>query len=217
MMLMRSVLDFANCAKPLIFEDGEGELVYTMLGTCFLVKYGPRAFVITAQHCLRHRSLSALRIRLHPGMLAFVRLAPVVFPRTEGGDVGDLALFAIHPASISAADLKSSNFLDLGPYRSKPFRPAKSAILALVGFPAETNMIAYEDHLISTQGIAVDGRYCGRGEEPGCSKIRFNNLGRLTNINGLSGSPVVQFTPSEGRCYKELLAGHADPGYKGIR
>jgi len=198
----------------LIFEDGEGEFAYTLLGTCFLATYGHKAFVVTARHCLRQRPLNSMRIRLHPGMLAFVRLIPLVFPRTEGNDSSDLSVFAIHPGSISAADFNSSSFLNLDPDRSKPFELSESSILALAGYPAEINSITYQEYLISTQGIVVDGHYCGPGEESGCSKIRFNSLGNLEDMNGLSGSPVVQFKPLRGKFYRQSFAGMLIRGTK---
>jgi len=68
--------------------------------------------------------------------------------------------------------------------------------------------------LIKTQGISVDGHYCGPGEEPDCSKIRFNSLGQLTDINGLSGSPVMQFTPIGGKFYRQLFGGMLIRGTK---
>src|SRR6266404_229003 len=115
------VTDFTNCAKPLIFENSDSVFPYSIQGTCFLAKFGSAAYVVTARHCLVQRALDSMRIRLHPGILAFCKLTPMDVPETREGDSCDLAIFQIQSGSVSPADLRSNNFLDLNPHRSRPF------------------------------------------------------------------------------------------------
>jgi len=118
-----------------------------------------------------------------------------------------LAVFEIQRDSVSEGDLLSNYFLDLQRYRHDSFVLRDDSILALVGFPAEINTIGYDEYTIMTRGISVDGRYCGPAEENGCSKIRINSLGALEHMDGLSGSPVLEFTPLGGKFYRPQLAG----------
>lgn len=171
---------------------------------------------------LRHNGTALLWDRISgllenmvgPGFFAFLPLKPVHFPGRQGGDSSDLAIFKIRPGSVSTAQLASNTFLDLNPYRCKPFALQKSSILALVGYPAEINSISYDDYQIRTEGYSVDGRYDGPGEEIDCSKIRFNNVQKLGNIDGLSGSPILQFTPTGEKTYKHRFAGMLIRGTK---
>lgn len=202
-----SVQDFMHSAKPLIFENGDPDFPYSMQGTCFLAKVGLRAYAITAAHCLVGRTLESLRIRMHPGVLEFMRLNPVRCPTNWNGDGEDFAIFEILRASVSPADFLSKNFLDLEQLRFEPFVLKESSILAVAGYPSEVNTIDYESYSIMTQGNSFDGRYRGPGEDNGCSKIRINSVGSLKEMDGLSGSPVIQFTPLGGNRYRPHFAG----------
>jgi hypothetical protein len=202
-----SVQDFIHSAKPLMFENGDPDFPYSMQGTCFLAKVAQRAYAITAAHCLVGRTLESVRIRMHPGVLQFMRLNPLRCPIHWDGDREDLAIFEIQRDSFSPKDFLSRNFLSLEQLRFEPFVLDEASILAAAGYPSELNTITYESYSIMTQANSFDGRYCGPGEESGCSKIRINSLGSLSDMDGLSGSPVLRFTPLGESRYRPHFAG----------
>src|SRR5258705_12179346 len=100
----RPVMDFVDCAKPLMFENDDGAYPYSMHGTCFLVRVHGLPYMVMARHCLVGRSIGSLRIRVRPGILEFVRLRGVRYPAGDG-DSADLAVFEIKRDSVSEADL----------------------------------------------------------------------------------------------------------------
>jgi hypothetical protein len=101
--------------------------------------------------------------------------------------------------------LDSNNFLSLGDRDMRGVR--KDEILAVVGYPSELNTVDYENIDIRTQGFSADGRYAGPAEEKFCSKIRFNNLSPIKDMDGLSGSPVLAFREIEEAIYMHHFAG----------
>jgi hypothetical protein len=131
----------------------------------------------------------------------------VGFPDGQGEDCADLAFAEIVTDSVSPADLDGKNFLDLGRYRNGPFGVRESSILAVVGYPSRMNTIDYDATTVNTHGLSFDGRYCGPVEESECSKIRINSLGTLEEMDGLSGSPVIEFIPEGENRYRERFAG----------
>jgi hypothetical protein len=56
--------------------------------------------------------------------------------------------------------------------------------------------------------------YIGPAEATHCSKIRFNNLDHINDMDGLSGSPVFQFKPVSENAYYETFAGVLIQGTK---
>jgi hypothetical protein len=199
------IVELLNCAKPLIFENREAEFRYSIQGTCFLVRFQSRQHAITARHCLLHRKLESIRVRLSPGRLEFLRLKALVTPKGNDKDALDLAVMEIEPASLPIALLESSHFLDLNDYAERSL--GSKEILCVVGYPTEHNSANYETFVIRTQGFSADGHYDGQGEDAGCSRIRFNDLTPVEDLNGLSGSPVLAFEQIGERTYRHHFAG----------
>src|SRR5258708_39776538 len=109
-------------------------------------------------------------------------------PRDNGEDFLDLAFYEIDPDGLPLAVLRSKHFLDLDHYEERSLD--NKNILAVVGYPTERNPVDYERSIINTQGFSADGHYDGPAEETHCSKVRFNRLAPIEDLDGLSCSPV---------------------------
>src|SRR5437867_3031957 len=185
------IVELLRSAKPLIFENTEAEWRYSIEGTCFMARFGFRYFAIKAKHCLRNWAHSSVLGRLNPGTLELLPVKALMLSKDDGEDFSDLAFFEIEPGLLPPAVLRSTHFLDLTHHDERCL--SREEILAVVGYPSERNSVDYDKFVINTEGYSVDGRYDGPAEVKHCSKIRFNNLARIEDLDGLSGSPVLAF------------------------
>ena len=199
------VVDVLQCAKPLIFENTEAEYRYSIQGTCFLVGFQSRYYAITAKHCLRDRAWAAVRVRLIPGRLEFLRVMGLMVFEREDQDYLDLAFLEINMEGVPEAEKHNPNVLELDSYKEPTLNGTD--VLATIGYPTERNTIDYERTEINTQGFTADGHYDGPAEDKHCSQIQFNRLDPIEDLNGLSGSPVFSFRSAETGVYRHSFAG----------
>jgi hypothetical protein len=199
------VTELLKCAKPLMFENNDAEFPLSIHGTCFLARFESRYYAITAKHCLNSFSYESFRIRIIPGELEFLSLKTLTWPRDTGLDFLDLAFFEIRHDRLSPIVLASKHFLGLCDHDGRDAH--KDEILAVVGHPSELNTINYENIDVRTQGFSADGRYAGPAEDKFCSKIRFNKLSPIKDMDGLSGSPVLAFREIREKEYTHHFAG----------
>jgi len=188
-----------------MFENNDAKYPLSMHGTCFLARFEFRYYAITAKHCLSNFPYESVRIRITPGELEFLPLKILPLLSDNGWDFSDLAFFEIQHDRLSPAVLNSKNFLSLDNHIERVVD--EDEILVVVGNPSELNTIDYENVDVYTQGFSPDGRYAGPAEDKFCSKIRFNNLSPLQDLDGLSGAPVLAFKEIEEKVYTNRFAG----------
>lgn len=200
------IADLLQCAKPLIFENKDDEYTYSLHGTCFVVRFHNAFYGITAKHCLRNRDRDSIRIRLLPGDLQFQPMRQI---HTIDGDddFHDLAFLELATPLIGHAKFQPPLVLDLDASAKLKFEITSETVLAMVGFPSEINAVDYEKRILKTKGFSADGRYAGPSEDPHCSKIRFNNVAQIQDLDGLSGSPVFAFKEISDGAYLIDFAG----------
>jgi hypothetical protein len=199
------IIDLLQCAKPLIFENDGDKFHFSAHGTCFLVQFESHYYAITAKHCLKNFPYESVRIRINPGELEFLVLKNLTLPKETGSDFSDLAFFEVQHERLPTAVLNSTHFLHLDNYAEREVD--ESEILAIVGHPSELNTVDYENVIVRTQGFSTDGRYAGPGEDRFCSKIRFNKLEAISDLDGLSGSPVLAFKEIKDAVYTHRFVG----------
>jgi hypothetical protein len=198
------ISDLMLCAKPLMFENQDERFRFSIQGTCVVVRFSGRLYAVTAKHCLNGRNRSSVRIRMVPGNLTWLPIQTIHTPEGKA-DFYDLAV--VEFISSVTWEGYSPHCLNLeGPVITLKAPPAK-ALLGLVGYPASNNSIDYDTMEISTKGFSVDGRCLGPGEEAHCSIMRFNNVEPIEHLNGMSGSPVLQFEEIEEGVYRHWFAG----------
>lgn len=170
-----------------------------------MAQFRSRYYAITAKHCLRDRTYDSVRIRLIPCELNFLTVKQLVVTESEGEDFLDLALFEIESDSLPDEALREKHFLDLNHHSGHSL---DKSILAVIGYPTELNTIEdYASRTINTGGFSADGRYSGPAEDKHCSKMRFNDLAQIKDLNGLSGSPVLAFDEIRENAYRHYFAG----------
>jgi hypothetical protein len=197
------------CAKPLIFENEDEEFSYSMQGTGFLARYGGRYFGITSKHCLRTRTRESVRFELDETGEEFLPLKAVHLLEENNNadwDFSDLAFFEVEPNLVESANLQGHHFLDIDYFIRLDCTLKPNAILALRGYPSQFNWVDYERRVIHTQAFAVDGVFGGAAESRHCGIVKFPDLAKIDNLDGLSGSPVFQFEKNKGG-FSHLFAG----------
>jgi len=196
-----------NWARPLLFENSDASWRYSMRGSCFLCRFHSRFYAITARHCLSDFSSDAARISgpiEGTQALQFFDVREIGLPGNGQEDCSDLAFFLIEPALADQAILDRC-CLDLT-YCSGEAALANETLI-VVGYPWEQNSVEYENLRISTKGYAIHGRYHGTADSKHCSRLSFETLGGLNNLDGLSGSPVIAFIKSGEDSYSRRFVG----------
>jgi len=182
-----------------MFKNDVDEYPYSMGGTCFVVGYKSRAFVVTARHCLRDRNPRESLIPLTVGGRDFIPLNQYgTYVQKDLNDpaYADLAVFETpldkYPENKS---FKLDRFLlDLQIGRS--VQPDKGIIM-LKGYPYEIKGIDYDRCNISVGPFVSDADYLEPASEY-CFWVGFPTESiPIQSINGMSGSPVFQFLPSD--------------------
>jgi hypothetical protein len=129
----------------------------------------------------------------------------LVTPRAEDLDFLDLAFLEIESHQLSSEILRSKHFLALDNYAERSL--GRQEILAVVGYPTECNTVEYDEFVVRTKGFSADGRYDGPAEDTHCSRIRFNVLSPIGDLDGMSGSPVLAFEEIQEGLYRHHFAG----------
>ena len=68
----------------------------------------------------------------------------------------------------------------------------------MLGFPVEDRIVNYEEYLVSSTQHLLKGRYAGPNTSQYCHEIEFAALNGVTDLNGLSGSPVFCVSKNGG-------------------
>ncbi len=185
-----------ECSRPLLFENDDEDFPYSCGGTCFLVSYEQKIFAITAKHCLIHRDIQKVLISPQPEVRHFLplcRLDTIDRPIDQNDSTwSDLAFFEIDLIELAEIDppLQLPHCLDLNlePHGG-PLIP-RDSLLVTRGFPTEISHVDSERLVIHEQAFGATGIYAGRAPDAHCHHLRFHDRSLITDINGISGSPV---------------------------
>lgn len=199
-----------NCVSPLLFElieDSAAYAPYSIGGSGFLAKYLNRYYFITAGHCLKGGLHNDLRIPVAPGKsetLPFECFGRVKFDDAEDDtDHGDFALLSLPenfeprklPDALEAAHVPETLTWQL---------LREEFMLTLRGYPyaAPETGIDMARGKISTQALVCDAYFSGEAESKYCYKLDFIESCPVSNMNGMSGSPVFAKLPNQkAACY----------------
>jgi hypothetical protein len=88
----------------------------------------------------------------------------------------------------------------------QPFRAESDYLYR--GYPIEHRHIDYEGRHYAQNSVAGSARYLGQTPGlDGLHGLRFDHIEALDNLDGLSGSPVFQTRPAEGKYSEAAFAG----------
>lgn len=134
------------------------------------------------------------------------RLQPI---ESSNPDLTDIVLFEVAHELLSDEErcMLRAVDLDLLIRNDLTLIPEKS-LLALAGYPFELSRIDYEECVISRQRLIIDGVFTGASSHSGCFGMRFLDVSKVRDHNGLSGSPVFSLQERGPTCDCHLAGMH---------
>jgi hypothetical protein len=189
--------ELLNCVHPLLFEDGFEGCEYSGGGTFFFARYGGMFYGITAKHCLKHRDKETIRLfiddmRDGSDFIPVRRLHVIEDPEREACDWADLAFMELRDELLTNRQKSASWFVDLDYLIKHDVSLREGDQLVTRGCPNCLGQIDYDAVKIRNGFFAVDGTYAGVGHEHKTHVFRFSDLSQISEINGMSGSPVFK-------------------------
>jgi hypothetical protein len=194
---------FEEIARPVLFNQHTGEYRYWGKGSSLLISNPRNYYWVTAGHVLSNLNapVSSLcifpsdntRISLPFDLKTTIVKAPSEYEGYEDDEYKDILLLRIDlqgfdksgDAPLIAQDI------DQGTLAAEELSPG--AELWVIGYPAESNIIDYdEQRIISTRSV-LRATYEGSSVSDHCHKLKMECSIRLESYDGLSGSPIFHF------------------------
>lgn len=205
-------LNLKSCVLPVVFETGLEIAPHSVFGSCFLIGYQGRVFVITARHILRpDGDLSPMCVRSPSGRL--LPLKDVYFaPASDVPD--DFADLAIVEVDMKLLDE------DMGQTRILPLQRDDEDWLpwrfvsrfVVLGFPNEHTFVDYETGEVVEGLVELVGGYNKPAQSTYLHELAVKNPPSLESYSGFSGAPVLILKRSVGAPIVPMLCGVAVQG-----
>ena len=213
--------DLVNCALPVMSEYESEEYPYFFGGTCFLVQFSERLFIVTARHVLKDKSIQDLRIPRRPASRTFLTLrhvwtAPDIHLEGDDPDQHDWAIFEVEAPAPGDKDALAPPFELQVTNLAKLNKFPEGYKLVVRGFPKELSAIDFEALRIKWQAFAGTGLYVGPTRWERCHTLRLDEPDKLASYDGLSGSPVFLVWPAGDLRSQFAFAGMVLRGGNGL-
>jgi hypothetical protein len=193
-----------------LFETELAEAPFATCGTAFLVGFGRSVYLITARHVVRDFPAERLHIRAADDSVDTIPFTRwFVLPPNPDDDVSDLYLMRIDLANMPAADRKSATLLNLTTPQRDWFASRGSAQFFLFGYPVTASDVNFDLGTVTTSQYFLSAHYVGPSIGQECHELCFANPLALTDLNGMSGSPVFCQISSLGVSGLPIFAGMA--------
>src|SRR3954469_520006 len=116
------LLDIAKCARPVLFQNEHAGWPLSNGGTCFIVNFRDRHFVVTAKHVLNlgNFELGQFRVQYRPDLNQFLPLSAVLYDDPVEGE-SDTDQFDVAVFRVDEATLQVDLFGDYQPYSLRAF------------------------------------------------------------------------------------------------
>jgi len=206
------LLDIVTCARPVLFANDNPEFPFSVGGTAFIVNFQGRSFVITAKHVLNLKNFAASQfsIQYRPDGRDFLPLGALHLAR--GANKDDTDQYDIAVREIDDAAVHEQLYGTYPPYallqmdRLTMFSERGAYIYR--GYPIAMREVDFGNHHVEQGAVTTRAEYVGRTRYEAIHELRLLDLGPLSSIDGLSGSPVFQVHNDEGTKYgREAFAG----------
>lgn len=201
-----------SCVLPVVFETGIETAPYSVFGSCFLIGYQGRVFVITARHVLRPDSvMSPMCVRSPSGRL--LPLKDVFFAPISKvpDDFADLVIVEID-MTLLAGDMGQTRILPLR-RDDEDWLPLRFVSrFAVLGFPNEHTFVDYENGEVVEGLVELVGGYNVPAESKYLHEIAIESPPPLESYSGFSGAPVIMLKRSVGAQIVPILCGIAIQG-----
>jgi len=186
---------FEETARPVIFEHEGADYQYWGTGSSFLLANSKHYFWITAGHVITNMGGSAEALRIFSNDDSRISL-----PFNERYTIRKEGLDDEEYKDIYVLRINVSEFDEFGdaPLTAQDAEagllPAESLTpndeLWIVGYPAESNFVDFEERSIKSTRSVIRAVYQGYSVSEHCHTARIETSISLSSFDGLSGSPV---------------------------
>lgn len=190
---MSELIGLRLVSRPLHFHTDIPEAPVSTWGSCFLVGFRGRVFVVTAAHLIKNLDSSFVAVFPHSEATKALRLRNGFKWQRGRMDEYDLIVYEVVLEYLSAEDRARSNVLRLDATEAIVWRAnAFTSLFFFSGYPSELNDVDYDEGLINTQQVLMSGQYIGPSvAQPTIHQIKVRNPTKLRAFGGFSGSPVL--------------------------
>ena len=161
------------CVRPIIFETGVDDTPYAVKGTAFLVGFAGKVFILTAKHVVRDWPIEQLIVfptdqsRIPFRMTECFR----VVTNLPGEPVEDFLAIEVDIDALELADRKASRLIHYTLTADAWSTSKFGATFFLIGYPEPHNYVNYDDFVIHTGQVLMEGKYIAESPYPGCHEL----------------------------------------------
>lgn len=190
--------------KPLFFASDMPEFPYYCGGTCFLVRYNDKYYILTAKHCLRDNP-SSVYVQTNAQVLIPVRRLLNLNSIGEDSAWTDICCLTTYPEHLPV--LETNDYIDFNQMHGTDIIGYVNQQLVLKSYPHHKCLVTDRNdsvNLLRAPTIHM-GRFGGPTESRHCHFFRVE-YPDLDDPNGMSGAPVVKldYHPIRG-CYPTVV------------
>jgi hypothetical protein len=198
-------------SRVLLIRSGIADAPLGIWGTCFVVGYKGRLFVVTAEHLVReNHSTEIIVIPSERSSRSFpLANGIVVSPFDEPGSV-DVIVYPTTMAGLDRASLQQGRILVLDkPGIMEWERFASTSEFLIIGYPRDLNEYDFDSATVNTAQVVMVASFEGPSRADGYQfKLAIHLGAPLDSYAGLSGSPVL--------CVRHQIGNEPDVRFCGI-
>jgi len=206
-------------AKPILFETGLDEAPYSGAGTGFLVLFRNRIYLLTAHHVIKGENLDNLLVFPNDATdesIPFDAWFTVASPNPMHNDYSDLSIVRVATEKLEIANSSLMHAIRLDTVHDVWKAAPLDYQFAFFGYPKEARGVDYEGHRIASTQHFLVGRLAQESQSPFCFELEVDDFNGISNLDGLSGSPVVAIPRSRTGRKDSTICGMAIRGSKSV-
>jgi len=199
-----TLTNILNYTKPLLYDTDYEGYQYANAGSCFLLKWKKKLYIISAKHCFDKHSVQAKNI-MYPIPNSEYHLGiNNQFDINSQEEYADQVILEVKLDTQSKVLFDSSTIIDLSyPTSIISFDDSKISDIYIRGFPLnnDNHDIKHEERKIQQQAYLTNGLIKTRkSNDDDCFYLKMkhptynytleNNDDNAKQANGMSGSPV---------------------------
>lgn len=190
-------------ARPLMFRSGAPAAPIATCGTCFLVGYRSRVFVITAAHLVWEMDSRSVLISPTDGSSDWLPLSNgyrLIGESEADPNEYDVIAYEVSLQGLPSRVMANMRILSLNSKGGRDWKPTSYVSqFFLFGYPRDQNEVNYDAGAVHISQTFIAGRYVGMTNmQPTIHGIAAMNPLELPSFAGFSGSPVLSLETRVG-------------------
>ena len=200
--------EYRRCGRPVMFLNDSVEHPYSGCGSCFVVSYKSKLYVVTVNHLFKNRLYTEMTTYVNENsdsLFSFNRVFSIEIPDLEDDDFSDIVIYTVDDQYHRSDEIYS---LDIEEYSNLWIEEPKSYDYMIFGYPDLYRTIDSEDKLIYCAQKCIGASYIEPAVSECCHMLKIRDSNGTEEYNGFSGSPVIS--------WKRQLNGHLAPSFSGM-